>query len=425
MSEIIYIILVIVAFISSLFPGDIIPEKNPENFEAVSRFMVCSDTHISSPDDFKLDRIKDAISLSYDIASNDKDYKKLDAVIFVGDITDSGTDEQFDAFGKTVKNVVRPGTEILAVAAFQHDSWTNGKKCLEKVSSITGKDSDFHAVINGFHFIGLSTSEKDNTKYDISQRIWLEKQLREAKNDGPDRPVFVFHHEHTEGTVYGSENWGTGYFKDILFRYPQVVHFSGHSHYPLNDPRSIWQGRFTAVGTGSLNYMEFKIDGEEPIHPAGCENTAQIWIVEVGKDNTVRLMGYDAINSYKLCEYYVTCPAKTSSNVYSPRNRRALASAPEFENGAAISVSPDGDKYNISVPAAKSTDGMPVFLYRLAVTTPAGNQVLSDYVVNNFWQRDIYETVTFTIPVQKGDMISVIAENSYEMQSKALTCVIE
>ena len=45
-------------------------------------------------------------------------------------------------------------------------------------------------------------------------------------------------------------------FAEILKNYPQVVDFSGHSHVPINDPRSIHQKHFTALGTGSLSYFE-------------------------------------------------------------------------------------------------------------------------------------------------------------------------
>lgn len=74
-------------------------------------------------------------------------------------------------------------------------------------------------------------------------------------------------------TVYGSllgPDWMNGHCKDywytralteVLKRYPQVVTFSGHLHFPINDPRSIWQGDFTALGCGSGRYMAIE-DGE-------------------------------------------------------------------------------------------------------------------------------------------------------------------
>ena len=40
---------------------------------------------------------------------------------------------------------------------------------------------------------------------------------------------------------------------DTLSAYPNAVAFSGHSHWTLNDERSIWQGAFTAVSVPSLS----------------------------------------------------------------------------------------------------------------------------------------------------------------------------
>jgi hypothetical protein len=38
---------------------------------------------------------------------------------------------------------------------------------------------------------------------------------------------------------------------------PEVVLFIGHLHLPNNDPRSIWQGGFTAVNTPTTHYISF------------------------------------------------------------------------------------------------------------------------------------------------------------------------
>ena len=51
---------------------------------------------------------------------------------------------------------------------------------------------------------------------------------------------FVFLHQHIKDTVYGSQEWGTqdsAKINAVLKEYPQVITFSGHSHYPLDDPR--------------------------------------------------------------------------------------------------------------------------------------------------------------------------------------------
>jgi uncharacterized protein YuzE len=73
-------------------------------------------------------------------------------------------------------------------------------------------------------------------------------------------------------TVYGStlgrepgsaltDMWVTSDITDILSKYNQVVTFGGHLHFPLNDPRSIMQTKFTSLGCGSVNYMAIEDGG--------------------------------------------------------------------------------------------------------------------------------------------------------------------
>jgi hypothetical protein len=42
--------------------------------------------------------------------------------------------------------------------------------------------------------------------------------------------------------------------RELFDRYKQVVSISGHTHYPLEDERCIWQGNFTAFTTDTLAY---------------------------------------------------------------------------------------------------------------------------------------------------------------------------
>lgn len=405
----------------------IVEQEQAKNFNPVLRFFVCSDTHIGSATDPKLERIEKAIDFSYNVAQSDEYYKNLDAVVFCGDVTNSGTEEQFKAFESTVKSAVKDYTEILAIVAKGHDSITNGKKSLKYCTEITGKDSDFNVNINGFHFIGLSTSKTENINHNLKQKTWLNKQLRAAKKEDAKKPVFVFHHEHVTGTVYGSsafEGWGNFAFRSVVMRYPQVVDFSGHSHYPINDPRSIWQGAFTAVGTGSMYYMEFTVGKDKTVHPEDNDKAAQAWIVEVDSDYRIRLRGFDVITGKWLCDYLIKDPTDTSSYAYTPYNQKALSSTPEFDEDSTLSYTENDGKYTVTAPAAKSTDGKIVFLYRVKVMNKAGIVVHSEYKLNNYWTTELYKDISFTVDAKPGYTVSVTAENAYGMSSEPLSIKI-
>ena len=84
---------------------------------------------------------------------------------------------------------------------------------------------------------------------------------------------FHVQHPHVKGTVYGGNVWGqdNGASFAALSKYPQAVSFSGHSHTPLENEQSIWQGAFTAVGTASLRYISIS-SYRSTQFPRGYEN---------------------------------------------------------------------------------------------------------------------------------------------------------
>ena len=78
-----------------------------------------------------------------------------------------------------------------------------------------------------------------------------------GKEFDPSLPFFHIQHPHPLNTCYGPWAWGRdiGLSTKALSAFPNAIAFSGHSHYPLTDERSVWQGEFTSVGTSSLRYM--------------------------------------------------------------------------------------------------------------------------------------------------------------------------
>ena len=400
--------------------------KAPEDksgFVPVIRFTVASDTHIQAAGFERTQRMQKVMSLAYNDAQQDENYKRVDAFLWAGDLTDQGYKVQFLNFLGTVKSMKKDETQLLAVLAKSHDGYTMENGTQEYFTDITGQPTDFHEVINGFHFIGLSASHIKDEHYSTYQREWLKEELAKAAADDPQKPIFVMQHEHVKDTVYGSfeeDGWGMDYFRDILNEYPQIVDFSGHSHYPLNDPRSVWQGEFTAVGTGALKYAEFTVDGERTVHPDGYKKIAQSWIVEVDKDNTVRLRGFDNLTGTLLCEYFIKNPADINARQFTPAQQKSISSAPVFNEGAKLTAKKIAGKYKITAPAAESTDGFPVFLYRFYIYDKDGNLTETKWVLNNYWKSETYESITEKFEAEKGFTVKFTAENAYGMKSAEL-----
>lgn len=427
MKEILAFIMSVFTVFSSFFgfAKDPVLPADTEDFTPVVRFFSCSDTHVTEyyEESNRAGRIKRLFEVAYDYAEKDSSYKQLDAAMFVGDCTDNGTDRQFEILAEEINAGKKEGTQILAIAANNHDGYI-GPSSLEKISEITGIPSDFHVVINGFHFIGISASKSETLRYSPYQRIWLRKELKKAAEDAPGKPIFVCNHEHVLGTVYGSDildGWGTPYFSDILAQYPQVVHFSGHSHYPLNDPRSVVQGSCTTVGTGSMSYVEYRYKTKIKIRPGDGSRCAQAWIVEADAQNNVRLTGIDVNSGEILCRYVIPAECKNSEKVFTDTNLRRLSSAPAFPEGSALTVTNKGDgTFDVTAPAAESTDGMIIFAYRIRVFNSLGIQTHTEYVLNDYYASDTYESVTFNVKADSGSRFEITAENAYYMSSQPL-----
>ena len=401
-----------------------------DDFVPVLRFVAASDTHVRENEVTNVERIRKMMELAYDVADRDPAYRGVDALLIAGDLTNDGTKSEFDTFWNAVSGSLRDGTRFLGVVAKNHDGYEMKRAELRSYySSLTGNDADFHTVVGGYHFIGVSASSRDISHYDASQLVWLKKQLDAAVAEDPMKPVFVMHHEPVRGTVYGSslyDGWGITRFSALLRQYPQVVDFAGHSHYPLNDPRSIWQGQFTAVGTGAIYYSEFTVEGLRAYHPADSGDTANCWIAELDRDSNLRLRGYDVNEQKLLCEEILKNPANPANRDFTPANRKKASAPPAFAPGAAPAVETAFGECRITVPAAGSRDGMPVVLYRAYAKNSLGATAAKSWVLPCYYRAIDQDTVVLTLTgLPDGDYtVGVIAENAYGGQSEPLECSV-
>ena len=400
-----------------------------QNYRPNLRFAVCSDIHMECRDDERADRLRRFIRGVYARAAEDTAYSGVDALLFCGDLTNCGTETQIADFWRVVQDELHSGTEALSVLAKCHDNWSEGesrenpKTGLGYYRGITGLPTSFCRVIGGCTFVGVSTSEQTGVYYDESQRAWLRDTLDTASRQNPGRPIFVLQHEHVTGTVFGSrpeDGWGNDFFSDIWVDYPQIVHFSGHSHYPLNDPRSVWQGAFTAIGTGALSYAELTADGQRKLHPPGHESIAQGWIAELNNGNILRLRGYDFLADALQTELLLDLsdPPRTFSQT--PQQQRARALPPAFLPNYSLDAERTDDTLTLTVPPAKSADGAPAVLYRVMLTGADGSELYRTLLFPVYWRAG--ETpLRAALPCPQGSFnIQVLAENAYAMTSDIL-----
>ncbi len=396
-------------------------ETNAGSFAAAMRFLVCSDVHLRGAADPRRERLKRLLRSAWRRAAADPMHPTLDAVVFDGDLTDHGRPEQIDAFLETVRGVLRDEVPFFSVLAKNHDNWTEGrvsvKDGMRDYRKKTGQATDFHAVLRGIHLIGVSTCEETGVYYAEAQRSWLSEEILRAKADAPGKPVFVFTHEHAPDTVYGSsktDGWAHPFFADVLWQFPEVVHFSGHSHYPLNDPRSFWRGAFTALGTGAVSYAELRVDSVRQIHPPGYTEISQYWLVEVNEYGRVRLTGIDALADATLVSY-----------AFSPADQPTAPTCadtgePAFPPDAKPEAARTGEALTVTFPPATIPDGTPVTLYRVFLLSD-GEAPRVRLVVPPYWRANADAPLTCSFDrVPAEYRLHIVAENAFGLKSKPL-----
>ena len=358
----------------------------PENFSPVLRFAVCSDIHLNGENDQEAAvRFGNLFDDMYLYSASCK-YDKFDAMIVAGDFSGGGAEKQYEMYKKITDEKLKDDTKLLTVIGnhefidYRDVDATVGYTVYKKYIS---DNMDTDVVINGYHFIGVAYD--DNGKTFKTKLSWLKERLDNATAENPEMPVFVYQHPHPFLTVYGSVNWGDRDLRTVLNKYPQVVDFSGHSHYCPADPRSIWQGAFTAVGCGSLSALMGNLNYIEGDKDAPG-NSGSAWVAEVDKNGNILLKLYDIENRQFFSDvvYYFTDLHNKKMRTYNWHKQKSLDTAPVFLNTSEIkaSVNEDGETL-IFFPEAAGY--YPAENYKIYVADKdkkcvVAKTVISDYV---------------------------------------------
>ncbi|PIH57893.1 metallophosphoesterase [Paenibacillus sp. LK1] len=155
------------------------------------------------------------------------------------------------------------------------------QKRLSDFTAITGMNGSYHDHwIDGYHYIFLGTEQPHPKDCDMSadQLQWLETKLSEQAL--PEQPIFVFLHQPLMDTVAGSmkeQGWygvsQDAALKAVLSRYPQVILFSGHTHWQLQAQRTMYEGGGqmpTMFNASSVAYLwtdeDEHLEGSESLH---------------------------------------------------------------------------------------------------------------------------------------------------------------
>lgn len=394
----------------------------PKDFQPVLRFAVCSDIHLNGEENQEAaTRLSNLFKDMYDY-SESKSYKNFDALVVAGDFTGGGAEKEYEIFNKIINENKRKETELLIVLGnhefinYRDVDATVGYKVYKKYIN---ENVDTDIVINGYHFIGVSYD--DDGKNFAGKVNWLQEKLRNAIRENPEKPVFVYQHPAPTLTVYGSGNWGDRNIKSVLNKFPQVVDFSGHSHYAPSDPRSVWQGAFTAVGCGSLsafmgnlNYIDG--DKDAPGESGGA------WLVEVDAEGNVSMKLYDAPNRmfFENVDYYFTNPGKNLKRAYTWSQQKSLDTKPLFPENAKITSSiNDKGETIITFPEGKGY----YFAenYKITVTNSDNKKVFEKTVISEYVRATIEDVKVNLGTLEKGTYkVKATAYSPYALKGQVL-----
>ena len=206
--------------------------------------------------------------------------RKVDAVMICGDLADWGLLSGFKYVAETWEKVFphgkgaggKPVQKLFCTGNHDYEGWWYGdmtaemhalgydedealvklgmKKCWEEVFQ-----EEFSPVrkrsVNGFDFIAAEWYGYDKEPGYDQTANWFAARGSELNSE---KPFFFYLHQPPAKTTASSWNGKLAQMvTDTLSAYPNAVALSGHSHWTLNDERSIWQGAFTAISVPSLS----------------------------------------------------------------------------------------------------------------------------------------------------------------------------
>ena len=377
------------------------------------RFGVLSDVHIS---------LYSNSQQSYQAVHMEKalrwfDSQGVDAVVFPGDMIHSGIVSEMEIFakvwhlvfpggrgsdGRTVEKVLVTGNHEIAMWQARIDhlgqrEWDEKEGLALRIEETWERlfgekyEKVFMKKIKGVTFVGAQFH---------SCKPPVEEFFRDHADDLPkDRPFFYVQHAHPANTCYGFAKTACDHGESTraLSPFPWAIALTGHSHTPLTDDRSVWQGAFTSIGCGSAwnagdNYPEGHDNATQFNKPQYSNARMEsVWKFRDGYDSGRSCMLVDvypdhldiARRSIDFAEplgpdWRVPLPAMPGGPFDFARGARETK-PPEFEKDAYITFFP-GWKYALHPKIGRRLRDKP-YVGLMFPTATAGEGRVYDYVV--------------------------------------------
>ena len=409
------------------------------------RFGVLSDVHVGNDDtqwasnhlrnaltSYKLQGV-DAIVITGDLQNHYKEpYTVEDCKAWIENLADVW----FEVFPGGINDLTGEPVEPILIYG-NHDQLLVAE---EYWPSRFGEYTDAYLKeVNGYYFVGA-----------MYQREYAAAQLLDyAEENSNGYPFFYMQHCPMIDILYGEDLNATDFqtgmtMRDDLWNVSNAITFSGHTHLPATDERSIYQpsdaddAQFTAIQVPSLNYARL-IDLGYTIAGDASASKQGLYVVVEGSVVSVSRLSFADKNyptGEKLGADWVFDAADPNDKPYGYETR-ANQVKPEFAEDAEISiVANSGDAISFSFPAATVTvpegfsDQIQSYYVEIVNVATGKTVFAQDFVTNYFLDAKPenfagpYTVTANGLQENTTYQIRVYAKEFYQVSSEPLTMEI-
>ena len=313
-----------------VFGGDVVTSKVFNANDIVLSLGVVSDVHVNPQ--WTADKWKSALQ-QFKAKALENDSNGMAGVLVVGDLIDQPSNNQLSLFRSTLESEIDVkktpmiytignhdvpryawASTMVSDVAYMRNMFGNDYFQADQDQEMRTKYEARHCVIGDYHILCVSPNGDQPIVYDPTVVTWLDNQLAAITSAEPEKYVIVITHPMIKNTVYGSRlgeeggiwestlshYWATDALTPVLRKYPQAIVFGGHLHFPLNDPRSVWQGDFSVFGCASVRYMALENGKYEDMSSAtvmkDCNDFSQGNLLQFDASGNMRVLRMDFYN---------------------------------------------------------------------------------------------------------------------------------